>query len=202
MSFTGSNKVKRNLAFAQIFALTPKCNTIFIAGGSVVDIDKCTDIDIWFGNNNLDLAQKFLDALPYKDIFENVKQYAGNAESLVLGEGYIDGIGKPIQVLVTRHKNARELMEHFDISTHHLAFTSHGTVIADQYFTHHDWPPKIIHKSRHTLARYAKICARYGHPVDPEVLAQWSTSASASSAEIQFNGLTLAMLSATDAHPF
>jgi len=145
-----------------------KCGTIFIAGGAAVDVNKASDIDLWIGNDNRDLADKVFAKLPVKQYGSGVMYDNGS----VIGTGFLPDINKLVQVMITPAKNAQELMAGFDISTHCWAYTSHRQTVHIDATTSIIEPPKVLMPKKRTFERYVKICHRYGHPVDILELAK------------------------------
>jgi hypothetical protein len=153
--------------FANIFARFPKCVSVGIAGGAVVDLNKASDIDLFFGNNNLVPVHTFLRSCDsahltggqkYKD---HITAYA---------EAWIKGIPLPIQVMTTGYRNMDELLAGFDISTHQWAYSSRGVLVKGKDATESTDLPVILFPYKNTLSRYIKICNRYGHPVDESTM--------------------------------
>jgi hypothetical protein len=164
-----------NETFEHIFEKSGRCESIFIAGGSVVDLEKAGDIDIWFGGNKEALALKFLGMFPmwFK---HQVEGYPGaGSDWKVIGSGWDPAINKIVQVMTAPHTDSRKVLEDFDISTHQWAYTSRGALIAIKQTTSPAEPPKILKWTSKTFERYVKICKRYGHPVDMEQLKPYQT---------------------------
>lgn len=155
-----------------LFNLSGRCESIFIAGGAAVDMDLCGDIDLWFGGNRTELAEKFLGKFPVR-FKGNSEGYPHASEWKVVGSGYDPMLGKIVQVMVTNATTPLEAMESFDISTHKWALTSRGMVCKGHNATLTNEPPQILHWTNKTFERYVKICRRYGHPVDITLLQQY-----------------------------
>lgn len=146
--------------------LKAPCDSIYVAGGAVVDIQKASDIDLWFGKEQHTHVHMFLNNCPYWHFVSNAK-----VGYELVGEVFIPAVGKLIQVMVTKDM-AMERMQKFDISTHCWAYTSRGKLIRGEKATEWFEPPIVWRANTKTLARYMKICQRYGSPVNLEVIKQ------------------------------
>jgi hypothetical protein len=162
-------------AFETIFKRTGSCSSIFIAGGAVADYDKAGDIDVWFAKTNTPTADKFLTSMPF---FERAaigeRNYVGGGE--LVGEGYIPGIMKPIQVLISAGVDCKETLSFFDLSCHaHAILSRKQERVSHKEATAPDEPIRLLNKGhKKTLGRYIKLCARYGHTLDEVVLKELS----------------------------
>lgn len=150
-----------------ILSRAGSCRSIFISGGAAVDFNLAGDVDVWFGNDNTAAAETFLNSYTIK-VQNDTTNYAGH-EWKVLGSVWDPQVKKVVQVIVTKSKTPTEVMENFDISTHMAAF-NRGEFIHHPKWTPPSVPPQIVQFRSKTLERYVKICQRYGHPVDEEVL--------------------------------
>lgn len=163
------DKVLENL-----FSRLEPCPSIFVAGGYAASPATAGDIDIWFGHNRFHLANNFLMTFPIRNVVEEgtAKQYEGM--STMFGSGWDYEIGRVVQVLVTPYKKAEEVLKGFDISSHQIAVTSKGKVVKGEQYTD-PWTqlPKILSNTPQTLARYVKICKRYGWAPDEEEMKEW-----------------------------
>lgn len=148
--------------------LKAKCNSIFISGGAVVDFDKASDVDVWFGRDNTDGAKAFGQSLPFWKEGQ-MKSYPGK-DFTIVGEGFVPQVEKIIQVMVTEKTNCIDVMNEFDISTHCKTYSSKGDYYYTSKFDHPAFLPKVINVNSQTFSRYIKICLRYGHNPDPVVL--------------------------------
>lgn len=139
---------------------------VWIAGGAAADYDKCGDIDVWFGNNQVTHADAFLKSFKYYQAAIGEKQYDENTHALLLGDAYDPEVGKVIQVLAVGHDILQNLLDTFDISTHRIGYDAPAHSIAGDAWTVPQTPPKILNMNPKTFSRYIKICRRYGHPID------------------------------------
>lgn len=172
----------------KVFSYLPsRCTSIFIAGGAVQSFNKASDVDLWFGNDGRAKALSYLSGLPFYHLTKSPEK--GYQNELV-GNGYIPEIGKVIQVMVT-DKTISDRMLDFDISTHCAAMDSRGNTYIGVNYTHYEHPPKVLKISPTTLSRYVKICTRYGHVPDVEVV-KYICSGNTEIPTIKFNGLDIA----------
>lgn len=149
--------------------LPARCDSIYVAGGAVVDITEASDIDLWFGKDRRDIADQFVANVP-KGMWIPAKSKAVGYDNELVAEAYFAyPISMIVQVMVTPH-TAFERMNTFDISTHRWAYTSKGNLIEGAEATTQFEAPKVLIPNKKSFSRYIKICHRYGHPVLPEVL--------------------------------
>lgn len=146
----------------------PKCTSICIAGGAAVDANMAGDVDVWFRQKDNATAKKYLNSFTFHTF--NESGYNSGDGAMVVGEAYDPTLMKIIQVLTYGHKNLDNLLKSFDISTHQKAILATGTVVEGPGYTSPEKAPKILLWKNKTFARYVKICQRYGHPVDVEML--------------------------------
>lgn len=157
--------------FGKLFERSGHCDSIWVAGGAVVDFDKAGDIDLWFGRNNLKLANECLNRFDLR--FKGTNEgYDGSKDYTIIGSAFWPAIGKMVQIMVVQPDNPQTAMQSFDISTHKWAYTSREDLVKGGGATEKDEPPKVLLWNSATLPRYIKICQRYGHPIDMEVLKQ------------------------------
>ena len=154
--------------FDEIFKLTGQCNSIFIAGGAVVNLDKCGDIDVWFGRNQHDKAEAFVNQLTFSTPYAMYTYQIPNGS--LRGEGYFRGF--IVQVMVTDAQTPQDQLSTFDITTHMWAYTSKGVLIKGQHATEWYEPPQVKELNVKTLSRYVKLCRHYGHTVDEATLTK------------------------------
>src|SRR4051812_2872200 len=89
--------------FSKIFDLTGRCNSIWIAGGAVVDLDRAGDIDLWFSNDQPDKAAEVVKKFKY---FQPSNGNYGDASCL--GTVYVQGLPKFLQIIVAGQNSALE----------------------------------------------------------------------------------------------
>lgn len=157
--------------FNDIFGLIPNKDKVWIAGGAAVDLNKASDIDIWFGGNDIVEASKFLSLFPYREMEIVNQEYGQDASTTVIGNGWNPQYSKPVQVMTTKFDKIDDLINTFDISSHRwwYHFDSGFSIGSGGTF---NWEPPKVHKiGKTTFTRYIKICKRYGHEPDPKVLS-------------------------------
>ena len=153
----------QKLIFGKIFELTGPCNSIFIAGGAVTDLDHAGDIDVWFGKSNEKATIAFLK----KCTIGHLTPPSQYGSATRFGDAYIAGIDWPIQVMLTSDDKPQDTLATFDISTHQWAYTSRGILIRGSHATDPHEPVQVLHtQNPSTMARYIKICRRYHQAVD------------------------------------
>lgn len=150
--------------FTKLFELTGTCNSIWVAGGAVVDLDQASDIDVWFGKSQTDAAEAFVAKLKYGT--PGGGNYDGSQFQMLADCYWTEG-DFMVQVMVVEDKIAIDNMDSFDISTHRWAYTSKGVLVKGNEATEPVEPPRVLKANHKTLSRYTKICKRYGHKPDP-----------------------------------
>jgi len=147
-----------------------KRRNIFIAGGFVVNPHLALDVDLWFPFDVLSEIQekvKQFDFTPSDVIYEP----SGAKNILTLGTVITEEGTHPIHLLVTG-QSVFSVLEDFDLSVHQVAETLDGFTVLGPDYTYPTeeimvlgyWTPN------RTLARYKKLCARYGLWENPEEL--------------------------------
>jgi len=149
-------------------ALRRKRRDIFIAGGFVVNPHLAMDVDLWFPFDCLpeiqENAKKF-DFTPADVLYEP----SGAENILTLGTVITEEGTHPIHLLVTG-QSVFSVLEGFDLSVHQIAETLDGFTVFGPDYTYPTeeimvlgyWTPN------RTLARYKKLCARYGLWENPD----------------------------------
>ena len=174
----------------EVFKLLGKnwCPNVYVAGGAAVDFEKASDVDLWFPEAGFQAAKNFaidlmlvnhvvtfFDAYfeaTVEDAFEKStsEDYTGNISagpkrSVIIANAYLTNLDVLLQILVTKAKDSMALVSNFDISTHQAAIHTDGKVVVAKTFTLPSEQPVVLEKANNTLARYVKICRRYGHPI-------------------------------------
>lgn len=182
----------------EVFKLlgTYRCPNVYVAGGAAVDLEKASDVDLWFPEAGFQTAKDFTTNLMLRDhivtfseayfknkiedAFENstTKNYTGstvesNNKSVVIANAYLTHLDVLLQILVTKAKDSMALISNFDISTHQAAIHTNGKIVVAKTFTLPSEPPIVLKNTINTLSRYVKICRRYGHPVSAEYHFSW-----------------------------
>lgn len=158
--------------------LDRRCDGFYVAGGAAVDLSKASDIDVWFSKKNHTAANAFLAKFEIRSNDEKVYTMSEfrHGLSTIVGEAYCPELHRMVQVLVSYGGSADSCIELFDISTHMRAITSRGRIIVGDLFTFPDERPRVEHPTPKSLQRYVKICARYGHVPDMDVIRRhWPT---------------------------
>jgi hypothetical protein len=154
-------------------ALDLKCAAAFVAGGAAVDIDKAGDIDLWFKHEHLTAAVETLNMMPIRSAVMKTDDGYGESGSngILVGVGLLpDIIGLPIQVLTTNYSSIVDHLNGFDISTHMVAYDAGHNLTTVPRTTAPDMPPYVFKNHPKTLQRYIKICMRYGHTPNWDLL--------------------------------
>jgi hypothetical protein len=159
-------------AFERVFGVAWD-HDVCIAGGAVVDLELASDIDVFYWNvSGGTFIAPYLD--PFRGYRTSDTAYA-EEEVLFTGQGHVEGVAKPINIICSTKPTLEAVIDNFDISTHATAVRPDGTVYLAPHFTAKQEQPRVIHFRRpvHTMKRLLKICRRYGtsmHPDDVEQL--------------------------------
>ena len=143
-----------------------KRRDIFIAGGFVVNPPLALDVDLWFPFSLLPEIQKkakTFDFTPSTEIYEP----SGAESILTLGTVITEEGTHPIHLLVTG-QTVFSVLEGFDLSVHQIAETLDGFTVMGPRYTYPTEEIEVLGywTPNRTLARYQKLCARYGLEVN------------------------------------
>lgn len=145
-----------------------KRQDIFIAGGFVVNPHLALDVDLWFPFSCLMEIQekvKKFDFTPSDVMYEP----CGAENILTLGTVITEEGTHPIHLLVTG-QSVFTVLEGFDLSVHQIAETLTGFTVMGPRYTYPMEEIEVLGywTPNRTLARYRKLCARYGLWANPE----------------------------------
>jgi hypothetical protein len=156
-------------------------NRAFVAGGYAVEPTKALDVDLWVpaspgAGSFADRADVILADLQARKIDHVVNMHPypdqlGPRFLVATIENAYDG--KDVQLLITSHRSAQELVDSFDISTHMLARDVDGKATFGKNFTSNRVSPKVCRwdTPSDTLKRLRKISQRYR--IDPNPCEVW-----------------------------
>ena len=156
--------------------LIPPGRHWFIAGGYAACPALAGDIDIWILAHAEDLAAvrdavlAHLKAIPIWVNEEDATEVGTGYDEMPLHTrkvGRMFLFGKHVHLMVTDATSPLEVLQNFDISTHHVAILPTGNVIEGPYFTPPHVPPRQLMQTSRTRERMVKICTRFGH--DPKL---------------------------------
>lgn len=163
-------------------SLLPEGTSYCIAGGWAACPALASDKDVWvfteevlsgdIGHRREELL-KHLEAEGYDFVPQDEERDACGYEGVIsiLRVAKVEVPGDlPIHLIVTTAKDAFDLIDSFDISTHQVALSSRGHVIKGGMFTPTTVPPIRLKDTPTTPERLRKIAARYGHPSPLSIL--------------------------------
>jgi hypothetical protein len=144
---------------------------IFVAGGAAVDFEKANDIDVWILTSE---KPEIPDGEPF-------------------GEGFLDYLGargimgawnagfwgsKKVHVFWVPGQSPQQVVMGFDLSTHAVGILPDGTEVRSPNATTPHQAPQVTRWTtpKNTMMRYCRICLRYGHPIDNEIITRLAQS--------------------------
>ena len=158
-----------------------------IAGGAAASFVYASDVDIYILGLDEDGAYKLsaiLDrqrstipgmrvSMPGSGEFDELCSNYPEKDDFRVIAGIPDAV-TPVQIIATWNETVKDLLQGFDISTHCVAYTSDGTRHTIAETTDLTVSPRFVsmHAPDKALARYRKICLRYGLQPDPAELVR------------------------------
>lgn len=177
------------------FSLIPTDLPCCIAGSSVVDFDKASDVDIWIlgvkdlsdalGQMRVAEIKQRIAALAIWDNPDMSMRLPGDKSAyfnshLVLGEGVL--YGKKFQIIAASADNVGELLNTFDLSVCMAGLIRHSTggtdIVTIPQTTKPSVPIRVTnqHTPMRTILRLRKLMGRYKILCDMRDLYQLATS--------------------------